>query len=114
MEHDGESDGVVVPLTPETTELRVREGPLLWVFRKRVRRSALRRLRSAGEEVRDLRKRLGAMVEVVCSSLGPDFPQESRVWENLTHGSMRGCWKPGMDAGTEAWPERSQELPPGS
>ncbi len=30
--------------------------------------------------------------------LGPDFSQESRVRENLTHGLMRGGWKPGMIA----------------
>ena len=64
--------------------------------------SALRELISAGWMIRDLRKKLGATVEMACSSCGPDFPQESRVRENLMHGSMRGGWKPGMDAGTEA------------
>ena len=64
--------------------------------------SALRELISADGMVRDLRKRLGATVEMVGSGCGPDFPQESRVRENLMHGSMRGGWKPGMDAGTEA------------
>ena len=34
--------------------------------------------------------------------------------ENLTHGSMRGGWKPGMVVGTAAWPERDQEIPPGT
>jgi len=33
--------------------------------------------------------------------------------ENLTYGSMRGDWKPGMVAGTEAPPERKRESPPG-
>ena len=75
---------------------------------------ALRELVSAGGVIRDLRKRLGATDGMVRSDWGPDFPQESRVRENLMHGSMRGGWKPGMDAGTEAWPERSQEFPPGS
>ena len=80
----------------------MREGPLLWVLRKRGKSGALRELRSAGGMARDLRKRLGATVEVVWSSQGPEFPQESRVRENLMHGSMRGGWKPGMDVGTEA------------
>jgi hypothetical protein len=40
----------------------------------------------------------------------PDFPQESRVRENLTHGLMRVVWKPGMVAGTEALPERTRGL----
>ena len=75
---------------------------------------ALRELGSADGMIRDLRKRLGATVEMAGSRWGPEFPQESRVRENLMHGSMRGGWKPGMDAGTEAWPERSQEFPPGS
>jgi len=29
--------------------------------------------------------------------------------ENLTYGLMRGDWKPGMVAGTEAPPERMRE-----
>ena len=32
-----ESDEVIVPWIPKTTELRGREGPLLWVLRKKVR-----------------------------------------------------------------------------
>ena len=66
----------------------------------------MRELGSAGCEVQDLRKRLGAEVSI---SRGPEFPQESRVRENLMHGSMRGDWKPGMVAGTEASPERSED-----
>jgi hypothetical protein len=31
--------------------------------------------------------------------------------ENLTYGSMRGDWKPGMVAGTEASSERIRGLP---
>ena len=34
--------------------------------------------------------------------------------ENLTHGLMRGGWKPGMVAGTEAPPERMRGVPPGT
>jgi hypothetical protein len=34
--------------------------------------------------------------------------------ENLTYGSMRGSWKPGMVAGIEALPERDKEEPPGT
>jgi len=34
--------------------------------------------------------------------------------ENLTYGSMRGDWKPGMVAGTEAPPERKRGEPPGA
>ena len=71
------------------------------MLRKRGKSGALRELRSAGVMARDLRKKLGAVVDVN-SSRGPEFPQESRVRENLMHGSMRGCWKPGMDVGTEA------------
>lgn len=46
--------------------------------------------------------------------LDTEFPQESRVRENLMHGLTRGEWKPGMVAGTEAPPERTRELPPGT
>ena len=34
--------------------------------------------------------------------------------ENLTYGSMRGDWKPGMVAGIEAPPERKRDEPPGT
>jgi len=34
--------------------------------------------------------------------------------ENLTYGSMRGSWKPGMASGIEALPERDKEQPPGT
>ena len=34
--------------------------------------------------------------------------------ENVTHGSMRGGWKPGMVFGIEALPERDKGAPPGA
>jgi hypothetical protein len=62
----------------------VREGLLLWVFsdqgQERCVAKAIKHVDASGlfEETR------GAI---------PDFPQESRVRENLMHGLTRGCRK---------------------
>ena len=46
------------------------------------------------------------------SLCGPEFSQESRVRENLTHGSMRGDRKPSMAAGLRPRPKGAGESPP--
>ena len=53
----------------------------------------MQELRSAGEKVPDLQKKLGQKAKAD-NLREPDFPQESRVRENLMHGLMRGGWKP--------------------
>ena len=73
----------------------------------------MRELGSAESELQSLRRKLGekGKAALVCN---PEFLQESRMRENLTYGSMRGDWKPGMVAGIEAPPERKRDEPLGT
>jgi hypothetical protein len=83
------------------------------VFLKKARKGALRELRSAESKLQSLRRKLGEKAKATLV-YNPEFLQESRMRENLTYGSMRGDWKPGMVAGIEAPPERKRESPPGT
>ena len=78
-------------------------APAVGAIRRRKGRSALRELTSAGSRVQDLQRKLGEI---------PEFPQESRVRENLTHGLMRGVWRPGMATGLRRGPKGARHIHP--